>query len=68
MSKKGIKMDPKKIEEVWDWVRPTSVTKIKCFLGFGDYYSHREVLLHFIPINYIDPEWGDFSVMWWMWG
>ena len=38
VSKEGIMVDPKKIEAVRDWVRPTSVTEIRSFLGLAGYY------------------------------
>ena len=38
MSKEGIMVDPKKIEEVRDWVRPSSFTEIRSFLGLAGYY------------------------------
>ena len=38
ISDKGISMDPKKIEVVHDWKRPTTVTKIRSFLGLAGYY------------------------------
>ena len=38
MSNKGIMVDPKMIEAVRDWVRPTSVTEIRSFLGLASYY------------------------------
>ncbi len=38
MSEQGIEVDPKKVEVVADWPRPTIVTKIKSFLGLVDYY------------------------------
>ena len=31
-------MDPKKIEVVWEWKRPTTVTEIRSFLGLVGYY------------------------------
>ena len=31
-------VDPKKIDVVRDWVRPTLVTKIQSFLGLAGYY------------------------------
>ena len=31
-------MDPKKIEVVRDWKRPTTVTEIRSFLGLAGYY------------------------------
>ena len=31
-------VDPKKIEAVRDWVRPTSFTEIRSFLGLASYY------------------------------
>ena len=38
MSKDGIQVDPKKIEAVTDWPRPTTVTEIRSFLGLAGYY------------------------------
>ena len=36
--KKGIRMDPKKVEAVVHWPKPTSMTKIRSFLGLAGYY------------------------------
>ena len=38
VSKDGIQVDLKKIEAVADWPRPTTVTKIRSFLGLAGYY------------------------------
>ena len=38
VSAEGIEVDPKKIEAVANWPRPTSVTEIKSFLGLAGYY------------------------------
>ena len=38
VSKKGIMMDPKKIEMVIDWVRPVLVTEIQSLLVIAGYY------------------------------
>ena len=38
VSCEGIKVDPKKIEAVQSWSRPSSVTEIRCFLGLAGYY------------------------------
>ena len=38
VSKEGIQVDPKKIEAVIDWPRPTTVTEIRSFLGLAGYY------------------------------
>ena len=38
MCKEGIRVDPKKVEAVVHLPRPTSVTKIKSFLGLAGYY------------------------------
>nr|XP_025611556.1 uncharacterized protein LOC112704909 [Arachis hypogaea] len=37
-SKKGIVMDPSKIEAVMEWERPTSVKEIRSFLGLAGYF------------------------------
>ena len=36
--KKGIRVDPKKVEAVVHWPRLTSVTEIRSFLGLAGYY------------------------------
>ena len=38
MYKECIRMDPKKVEIVVHWPRPTSVTEIRSFLGLAGYY------------------------------
>ena len=35
---KGVATDPKKIEAVTEWPRPTTVTEVRSFLGFVGYY------------------------------
>ena len=39
MSKDDIQVDPKKIEAVIDWPRPTTITEVRNFLGLTDYYK-----------------------------
>ena len=38
ISGNGIQVDPKKIEAVVNWKRPTNVTEIRSFLGLAGYY------------------------------
>jgi len=38
ISREGIQVDPKKVEAVSNWPRPTSVTEIRSFLGMAGYY------------------------------
>ncbi|XP_023773747.1 uncharacterized protein LOC111922420, partial [Cyanistes caeruleus] len=38
VSSEGIQVDPKKIEAVQSWPRPSSVTEIRSFLGLAGYY------------------------------
>ena len=38
VSGEGIQVDPKKIEAVIDWPRPTTVTEVRSFLGLAGYY------------------------------
>ena len=38
VSKDGIQVDPKKIEAVIDWPRPTTITEVRSFLGLIGYY------------------------------
>ena len=39
VSKDGIQVDPKKIEAVTEWPRPTTVTKIRSLLSVASYYK-----------------------------
>ena len=38
ISKKGVEVDPKKIETVLKWQAPTNVPEIRSFLGLTGYY------------------------------
>ena len=38
VSKSGVETDPKKIQDIYDWPRPTTVTDVRQFLGFTKYY------------------------------
>jgi hypothetical protein len=38
LSKDGILVDPSKVQEVMDWKTPTSVSKVRSFLGLARYY------------------------------
>ena len=38
VSKDGIQVDPKKIEAITKWPRPTTVTEVRSFLGLAGYY------------------------------
>ena len=38
VSKAGVETDPKKIQDIADWVRPKTVTDVRQFLGFTNYY------------------------------
>ncbi|XP_074376881.1 uncharacterized protein LOC141718399 [Apium graveolens] len=38
VSRRGIKVDPKKIEAVLNWEAPRSVTEVRSFLGMAGYY------------------------------
>ncbi|CAL8163124.1 unnamed protein product [Prunus armeniaca] len=38
ISAEGIYVDPRKVEAVMNWVQPTSVTKVRSFLGLAGYY------------------------------
>ena len=39
VSRKGIKVDPAKIEVIMNWKRPKIPTEIRSFLGLTGYYS-----------------------------
>ena len=38
VSKEGIQVDPKKIEAITEWPRPTTATEVRSFLGLAGYY------------------------------
>ena len=38
VSKDGIQVDSKKIEAITEWLRPTTVTEVRSFLGLAGYY------------------------------
>ena len=38
VSKDGIQVDPKKIEAILEWPRPTIATEVRSFLGLASYY------------------------------
>ena len=38
VSKQGIEADPKKIEAIRNWPQPKTVTEVRSFLGFTNYY------------------------------
>jgi hypothetical protein len=38
ISKKGIKMDPKKVKSIQDWPTPRSVKEVQSFLGLANFY------------------------------
>ena len=38
ISAEGVSVDPQKVEAILNWKPPTSVTKIRSFLGLARYY------------------------------
>ena len=39
VSRDGIQVDPKKIEAITEWPRPTTVIEVRSFLGLAGYYK-----------------------------
>jgi hypothetical protein len=39
ISKKGVKVDPKKIMEITEWPKPKNISKLRGFLGLAGYYQ-----------------------------
>lgn len=63
ISKEGVATDPQKISAVADWPRPTNVTELRSFLGFGSYYrrfvegfAKMAAPLHYLVSELIDPQ------------
>ena len=48
VSDRGIETSPKKIEAIMEWPRPKTVTQLRSFLGFCNYY--RKFIEHFAQI------------------
>jgi len=48
VSKNQIKMDPAKLEEIRDWLTPTTVKQVQSFLGFGNFY--KKFIRHYADI------------------
>ncbi|KAH0765510.1 hypothetical protein KY285_001381 [Solanum tuberosum] len=44
VSKEGVMVDPQKIDAVKNWVRPSSVTEVRSFVGLDSYYCCCEEL------------------------
>lgn len=40
VSADGIKMDPRKVDAILNWDRPSSPKDVQCFLGFANFYRH----------------------------
>ena len=38
ISREGLSVDPRKVEAILDWPRPTNVTEVRSFLGLAGYY------------------------------
>lgn len=38
VSAAGVRVDPRKVEAIWDWPTPTTVTQVRSFLGLANYY------------------------------
>ncbi|XP_060200502.1 uncharacterized mitochondrial protein AtMg00860-like [Lycium barbarum] len=62
VTKDGIMIDPNKIETVHDWIRPTSATEIRSFIGLTSYYrcfvegfSSNASLLTRLTLIYVSP-------------
>ena len=66
ISKEGVRVDPKKVEVVSNWPRPTNVTEIRSFLGMAGYYrrfvkdfSRISALLTRLIKKQVKFEWDD---------
>jgi hypothetical protein len=43
IDERGVHVDPAKIQVIWDWLAPTTLTKLRNFLGLFNFY-HRFML------------------------
>ena len=48
ISTEGIKVDPAKIEAIWNWNTSTCIKDIKAFIGFCNFY--RRFVLNFLKV------------------
>jgi hypothetical protein len=39
LSREGMRLDPKKLEAIWDWKKPIIVKGIWSFLGMANFYQ-----------------------------
>ena len=40
VSKEGVRVDPQNIEEIKNWVRPSTIKEIRSFMGLCSYYCY----------------------------
>ena len=48
ISNKGVSMDPKKVQTIIDWITPSTICDVQCFLGFANFY--RIFIKHYFKI------------------
>lgn len=58
-----IRMQRKKIEAVLDWATPTTVTEVRAFLGFANFYrrflkNHSKTILPLTALTKLDEQWN----------
>ena len=63
ISDAGVSVDPKKVEAITNWPRPTNVTEVQSFLGLAGYY--RKFVEDFAaiasPLNKLTRKWTKFE-------
>src|SRR6266480_1433483 len=64
---KGIRMDPKKVQAIYEWEAPSSVHGVRSFLGFTNFYrrfikAYSEIVTPLTALTRKESREGDFSL------
>ena len=64
---KGIRMDPKKVQAIYEWEAPSSVHGVRSFLGFANFYrrfikAYSEIVTPLTALTRKESREGDFSL------
>jgi hypothetical protein len=62
----GIHVDPSKIQDIYDWPAPTTLTELKSFLGLANFYCRFMLGLSHIAwaLNQVTRGGGKEKIVW----